>query len=636
MSRFSVETIFKAIDHLTRPVKQMESRIGRFVGHVSKEFNKLDRLTTGLSTGMRRMGMAAVAGLTTAGYALTDVMSTGAKFEQSLVSAAARFTDIAKDDVDFKRLSDIAREMGRTTEFTASQAAEALNYLALAGFNVNQAIAAVPGTINVATAAEIDLGRATDIVTDSLGSFGLATKDAIKLQENLARVSDVFVKASTSSNMSMEQLFEGIKDSAPVATQAGIEIETVVAILGKLADSGIKGTRAATTLKNIILSLSAPSGTAEKAFRRLRIETSDANGNFTDIIDNIDNLRGVLNNLGTAERAGVLDAIFGRIPIAGASVLAGLGVDELQKFKDSLMDVQGASKNMAAFMRNTVWGSWRALLSAIESVKISIFELNKGPLKDSIDYWTQWVRAHEPEIAERVGNALLWIFQNITKIVEIGTKVAATIAVVWGFIAAMKVATAVMTAFSVAASLNPIGLIAIAIVALIASIAAAVIWWDELKSAIESIPGPIRVLLAIFMPVFTLIELAKLIEENWAPLKQFFVDLWEGIVSAFRSAIDLLERPIAGIAGLMSFVGQPIGMAIRYFSDDEEGEQTANSRAARSVMGPNQRAIQEMMNARGTSHIERSEVTIRDETGRAQISSGKLGSGIRMVQSGAF
>ena len=189
-----------------------------------------------------------------------------------------------KGSEDFERMALAAKKIGAETEFSTTQAAEGFNFLAMAGFNVDQAIAALPGIVDLATAAQMDLATATDIASDALGSFNMMTDDATKLSGNLTKINDVLARTVTTSNTTISMMFETIKKAAPVGVTAGVSLETFAALTGKLA-RGMKGEVAGTTLKNIFLSLAAQTPKAANALKLLGVTTQDQKGNLRDVID---------------------------------------------------------------------------------------------------------------------------------------------------------------------------------------------------------------------------------------------------------------------------------------------------------------------------------------------------------------
>lgn len=416
--RFSVEAVFKAVDRITAPVSRMQNRVGKFARSMERSFHGVNRAVGRLSDGIKRAGRASAVALTAVGAAAASVIKTGATFQQSIVNATARFPgDIKRGAEAFEELSQSARKVGATTEFTASQAAEAINFLAMAGFNAQSAMAALPGVVDLATAASSSLARATDIATDSLGSFNLLTKDPEQLIKNLTRVNDVLARTSTSANTTIEQMFEAIKQGAPAGVAAGQSLETIAAMIGTMANAGIKGERAGTGLKNIFLAIGAPASTAAKIMKRLGVQTQDSNGAVRDALSVFRDFNKAVKTLPNSKQIAIFDEIFGKIPLAAAINISNAS-ESATELRESLLGAAGASEKMASIIRDTVRGRLNALKSAVESVAISIFDMNEGPLADVIDRMTAWVRANERLIATRVTQFIVELTTELPKIAE--------------------------------------------------------------------------------------------------------------------------------------------------------------------------------------------------------------------------
>lgn len=567
-NRFSVEAVFKAVDKVTAPITRMQNRVGKLTRSMRNNFDKVNRSVGKFSDGIKKGALAATAALALTTGAMANVISTGAEFEQTLVSAAAKFPgEIRKGTEAYQQLEAAARKTGATTEFTATQSAQALNFLAMAGFNAEQSVSALPGVVDLATAAGVDLATATDVASDSLGAFGLMTKNTAQLSKNLARVNDVIAKTTTSANTTVETLFETIKDGAPVATSAGASLETFAALAGELANAGIKGTRAGTTLKNMFLTISAPTAGAAKIFKRLGIQTRDANGDMLDIVDVLGSLNKSLDGLGTAEKAGVLEGIFGKIPIAGVNVLLQSGSERLKEYRKQLEGASGASGEMASVMRDTLQGRLNSLMSAVEGVKISIFTMTEGPINDVIVRMTDWVRANEALIASNIGGFLSMVSENFFTIAGAIGDVAMGIGAIFALSVALKAVSAVLGIINLVMAANPI------VLGILAAVAAVAL----LSGALD-------------------------------PVLEILSSIGSGIANAF-SAVSTL----GGIFG----------------GDDEEGK----PQLAPQMVSPQERVARSIEEKRSTSTTE---VTIKDDTGRAEVTSGSVGPGVKLQSSGSF
>lgn len=612
MSKYSVESVFSATDRMTGPLSKMQNRVAKFGRSVESGVGKLNK---GLAATNQKLNSAATifgaTGVVAAG-AFGKVIQIGAQFEQKVTNAVAKFPgEIQKGSAEFRALEDAARKTGATTEFSASQAADALDFLAMAGFDAKQAVAALPGVVDLATASGLDLATATDIASDALGAFNLQTKDANQLSKNLSRVNDVLAKTSTSANTTVEALFEAMKDGAPVATAAGASIETFAALAGTLANSGIKASKAGTTLKNIFLSLSAPTAGAQKIFKRLGIATKDSEGNVRDVTDVFGDLSEALKPLGEADQLAAIEGIFGKIPIAGVNVLLQTGSEKLKAYRKQLEDAGGSAGNMAGIMRNTVQGSINSLKSAVEGVTISLFKQSEGGIKSSIDRMTEWVRANEELIAQNVGGFISKIIDNLDTIIIVAKNAvaafllfkavtitmqafAATMTLVNGGIAAFNAITAIMPKVLAAArtgmlllnlafAANPVGLIVTGIGLLIAAGAALIVAWD--------------------------------------PVKEFFVDLWEKL----KSGLGILGTVASGFGSLFGGLGDT--------GDDQKTGGNADAKTDVPVSSPLERQARMIEEQRKTTTTE---VTIKDESGKAVITKGKANSGLQLQSSGGF
>ncbi|MEE8574112.1 MAG: phage tail tape measure protein, partial [Thermodesulfobacteriota bacterium] len=342
-NRFSVEAVFKAVDKVTAPITRMQNSVGKLTRSMRNNFDKLNRSVDKFGGGIKRGAIAATAALALTSGAMANVISTGAEFEQTLVSAAAKFPgEVRKGTEAFKELEDAARKTGATTEFTATQSAQALNFLAMAGFNAEQSVSALPGVVDLATASSTDLATATDIATDALGAFGLMTKDTAQLQTNLSRVGDVLLKTSVTANASVVQLFDSMKKAAPIATAAGVSMETVAALMGVMANAGIKAEKSGTAVANMFLNLTAPTSRAQKILRKLGLQLKNTDGSLRDVPALIDDLNKSMTSFADPQKLAILEQLFGREGLAGVATVVAGGGKALREYRKELEGATGA------------------------------------------------------------------------------------------------------------------------------------------------------------------------------------------------------------------------------------------------------------------------------------------------------
>ena len=536
---FSVFNKFKAVDGVTAPVRRMEKSVGRFGRTTTKQFKKADRASSKLAGRLKSLAAIGISlvGITAITHGLAGAITTGAEFEQTIVNAAAKFGGAAQiGSANFKALEDAAAKAGKTTEFSAVQAAEGLNYLAMAGFDVNQSISALPGVIDLATASSLELGRASDIATDTLGAFNLATKDATQLQKNLTRVSDVMAKTATTANTDMEQLFETFQTAAPVATSLGASIETVSAMAGVLANSGIKASVAGTTLKNVFTRLAAATPKAQKQLDKLHISLKDGSGNFRDVFDILEDLNKSMSSLGEVERAAVLNDIFGKIPIAGVNVLMSKGAEGLRKYRTQLENSTGAAQKMAEMMRKTLGNRFKIFKSTLEGFKITLFKTLYEQLGRATVGFTGLIKVTDD-----------WLKQNKESVQAVLTNVFA------GFYALYKVVSTLagwmVTFMKANANLAPVLKTIIALLAAYKTITIAAAAATKIFNVLMAM-NP----LGLFVIAATAVVLAiNAIRENWQYLVDDFKRFIAGTLNLVIAGLSKFVRMAATVGRFLGF-----------------------------------------------------------------------------------
>lgn len=616
-TRFSVLSIFKAGDRITAPVRKMTASISRMTRSIGRGFARANRSVKKFTSALKSAALIGVASLLSIGAAIKNLVLSGADFGRAIGSAAAKFPDkIKRGTKAFNDLVDSAREVGATTEFTATQAARGLNFLAKAGFNAAFSMRALPKIVDFATASELEFAEAADIASDALGAFGLDSDDLGKKMMGLDRVMDVLSLTANSANADVTQLFESVKKGAPVAAAAGQTIETYSSILGFLAANGIKASEAGTAVKNVTLALTGIGNKAGITLKRLGIRLQDNNGDLRDQLDVLDDLRGALKGFGEKKRLTIIESIFGKLSLAAATKLLDKSGKSVRAFRSELEKAGGSSKRTAAFIRNDVKGSIDGLISSIEGVKISIFTLNEGPLKGAIDSMTLWVRENEKLIATNIGGFLANLIENFENIVRTGRKIAGVITLYIALTAALKIAQGVVLLFNIAMGASAV---AAAIVggAITAYTAVVTLMPKALRAAqiamvllnLAMFANPVGLVVA---GITALVAIAAVVIAAWDPVTEFFSDLFETI-----------KGVISGIGGAISRFGAIFG-----FTESKGGDS-----AAPQVAGPQERAARIIQENRTTNTTE---VTIRDETGRAEITGSSIGAALKLEQSGAF
>lgn len=385
-SQATVDTRFTATDMLTPRMRTMQNGVSRFASNARREMRQIAPV-------MRTAGLA-VAGAATAalGYAVREF----AQFDEAITASSAKFSDLnlttEEGRATLERLGDTARQVGQTTKFSATEAAGGLDFLAMAGFTADQAMAALPGVTDLATVANVDLARATDIASDAIGAFGMMTADATELQANFTRINDVMAATMTSSNTTMEQLFESIQKGAPAFTAAGQSLESFNALAGVLANSGLKAGEAGTNLRNIMLRLADPTSEAAGILQELGVETQDAEGNFRDVVDIIGDFENGLRGMGTQQRSAALATVFGARAVTGMNVLLQEGSDSIRDYRREIEDSAGASEEMAGIIEGSLSNELKALKSAATEVGIAFVDAFEEDGRGGLNRLTESIR----------------------------------------------------------------------------------------------------------------------------------------------------------------------------------------------------------------------------------------------------
>ena len=633
-TRFTIESVFKAIDHLSAPVAKMQKNINSMTNRVNNNLKSVSHKMNSVGDGFKKGALYATASLGTISLALKDIITVGANFEQTLVNAAAKFPgEIKKGTEAFKMLENAARKTGAETEFSSSQAAEALNFLAMAGFNAESAVSALPGVVDLATAAQVDLATATDVASDSLGAFGLMTKDSTQLGKNLARVNDIIAKTTTSANTTVEAMFETIKEGAPVATAAGASMETFAALTGELANSGIKGGKAGTVLKNMFIRLQAPTGQAAKVIKRLGVELQDQNGKLRDMPEIIGQFNKATKDMSASQKAAALQAVFGMEAIAGVNVLMQSGEKRLKEYRGQLENAEGSAKNMAAMMRDTLTGDLKSLNSAVEGVKVSIFSMNNGPLREVTGRMTDWVRANGQLIASNIGEFLKMIIDNFESIVTWGKRIAIAIGVFIAFTTVLKTFILVMTAINLVMAMNPIGLLLIGIFALIAAFTALMQNLDGVEAFFNSFDGIIGTALT---PI-------KLLISGLKKVRDFLGFGSNDIEVPEIKTPKMPDSEIKAKTIVRQSTPQIVTPDMTQFENFKsmqkmEFEKFKNQQmpsVTPQIVTPQEKISKQIQETTNNSNSS-VEVTIKDESGKAEITKNESGNKVKLQSTGAF
>jgi len=348
----------------------------------------------------------AIAGATAvvAGIGIASVKAF-ADFDSAMNKSIAIMGDVS--DVLRNDMSDAAREVAKTTTFSAEQAAEAYFFLASAGLDAEASIAALPAMANFAQAGMFDMATATDLLTDAQSALGLSSDDAAENLANMAGLSDILVKANTLANASVEQFSEALTNKAAASMRnLGIATEEGVAVLAVFADQGIKGSEAGTTFNATLRGMTQGAERNSAAFKEMGIEVFDAEGNFNSMADIIGDMETAFNGLSTEEQRAKLSQL-GYTEETLNGTLALLGNSEaIREYEKALLDAGGTAEDVAGKQLQTFSAQLGILGSFVNDVGIAI-GTELGPTMETL------VEDLKPVI-EQVGDALIPAFKALT------------------------------------------------------------------------------------------------------------------------------------------------------------------------------------------------------------------------------
>ena len=494
------------------------------------------------------------AGVTALG---TAAVSTAANFESSMsqVQATMGITKDAMSTVNgesvntMDTLSALAKKMGSETAFSASECAEALNYLALAGYDTQQMCDTLPTVLNLAAAGGIDLAAASDMVTDAMSALGMGVDEAGTMVDQMA-------KTASTTNTSVAQLGEGILTiGATAKTVKGGTAELNTA-LGILANNGIKGAEGGTHLRNVILSLQNPTDKAAACMEQLGLDVYDSEGNMRSLNDILGDLNMSMDGMTAAEKSNIIGQIFNKTDLSSVNALlanTGTTWDDLQQ---SIIDSGGAAQQMADTQLDNLQGQITILKSALEGLAISFGELLMPAIKmivgwvqqfvdwlNGMDEGTKKVITTVALLAAALGPVLIVVGKVVSAVGTIMTIVPK----VAGVINTVKTAFAALNTTMLA---NPIFLIIAAITALVAAFI--YLWntnedfrqfwinlWENVKEVAIAVWEAIKNFFAAAWEA-----ISSTAQAVWNGIKDFFSGLWERIKTIFSTVVEVIKTII--------------------------------------------------------------------------------------------
>lgn len=490
----------------------------------------------------------------------TAAVKTAADFDSAMSQVAAVSGATGSD---LEALRDKAREMGAKTKFSASEAAEAMNYMAMAGWKTGDMLDGIEGIMNLAAASGEDLATTSDIVTDALTALGLSAADS-------GHFADILAAASSNANTNVSMMGETFKYCAPVAGALGFTAEDTAEAIGLMANAGIKSSQAGTAMRSMLTNLTGEVKFSGAAFGEMTVQTTNADGSMRSLGDILADCRVAFSQMSESERSANAEALVGKNAMSGFLAVMNAAPSDIEKLNSAITNCDGTAEKMATTMQDNLEGQLTILKSQLEELAISFGELLM-PAICTIVGWIQkfvdWLNSMGEGtkkvvmtvalLAAALGPVLIVIGKVVSAIGTIMTivpKIAGAINVVKGAFAALNVT---MLA-------NPITLIIAAIAALVAAFI--YLWnncegfrqfwinlWEGIKQAVTTAWNAITSFLSTAWE-----SILGIVQTVWGAISGFFTTLWEGITGVFTAAWTSISGVMTTIWNTITSVWQSI------------------------------------------------------------------------------
>lgn len=556
ISQEQYDALQREIVETEQELKQLEEQANQSATAIQKiaaTGEKLQTVGDNISSAGKKL-LPVTAGVTALG---TAAVTTAASFESSMsqVQATMGITSDAVSEVNgesvntMDTLSALAKKMGSETAFSASECAEALNYLALAGYDTQEMCDTLPTVLNLAAAGSIDLASASDMVTDAMSALGMGTEEADTMVDQMART------AST-TNTSVAQLGEGIlKIGATAKSIKGGTAELNTA-LGILANNGIKGAEGGTHLRNVLLSLQEGCEDGAIAVGDMSVQVYDAEGNMRSLNDILGDMNTAMDGMTSEEKNNIISKIFNKTDLSSVNALLANTGDTWDELQQSIIDSGGAAQQMADTQLDNLQGQITILKSALEGLAISFGELLMPAIKTIVGWVQQfvdWLNGMDEGTKKVITTVALLaaalgpVLIVIGKVVSAVGTIMTVVPKVAGVINTVKTAFAALNTTMLA---NPIFLIIAAITALVAAFI--YLWntnegfrqfwidlWENVKEVAIAVWEAIK---NFFSAAWEAISTTA--QNIWNGIKDFFSGLWEGIKSIFSTVVEAIKTVI--------------------------------------------------------------------------------------------
>ena len=473
----------------------------------------------------------------------TASVKTAADFE-SAMSKVSAVSGATGSDLD--ALSAKAREMGSKTKFSASEAAEAMNYMAMAGWKTEDMLGGIEGVMNLAAASGEDLATTSDIVTDALTAFGLSASDS-------GHFADVLAAASSNANTNVSMMGETFKYCAPIAGSLGFSVEDTAEAIGLMANAGIKSTQAGTSLRTIMTNLSGDVKICGSSIGEVTVATTNADGSMRDLSDILADCRTAFAGLTESEKASAAESLVGKNAMSGFLALMNASDADVEKLSGAIDGCNGAAQSMADTMNDNLEGQLTILKSQLQELAISFGEILLPAVKNIVSFLQGFIDVLNsmPDGVKETIVTIALIAAAIGPVLIIVGKVISAVGTIMTIIpklaGVINAAKGVIAAFNAVCAANPYVLIIAAIIALVAAFI--YLWnncdefrqfwidlWNGIKDAAVSVWEFLK---EFFSSAWEFIKSTA--ETVWNAIASFFTNLWAGIQNTFTTVVNAIS-----------------------------------------------------------------------------------------------
>lgn len=514
------------------------------------------------SAGKKMMGVTTVIG----GVGVAAV-KTAADFDSAMSQVAAVSGATGKD---FDALRNKAREMGAKTKFSATEAAEAMNYMAMAGWKTEDMLSGIEGIMNLAAASDEDLATTSDIVTDALTAFGLSAKDS-------GHFADILAAASSNANTNVSMMGETFKYCAPIAGALGFSAGDTAEAIGLMANAGIKSSQAGTALRTIMNNLAGDVRISGKAIGDVTIATTNADGSMRDLSDILADCRSAFGNLTESEKAQAAESLVGKNAMSGFLALMNAGEGDIEKLSSAIENCDGSAEKMAMTMQDNLAGQLTILKSQLQELAISFGDILMPAIRSIVSKLQGFVdklNGMDEGTKRTIATIALLVASIGPLLIIIGTAISKIGVAMQGFVklanGISKLKVAVQGGAGVlgklGAALGGISAPVLAVVAVIAVLVAAFVhlWktnegfrdaiigtWNRIKDTISGFcQGIVDRLNALGFQFTDIVDVLKTV---WDGFCQVLAPIFEGVFNNIANILSTVTGVITGILDV--FIG---------------------------------------------------------------------------------